>query len=624
MRSVIRLAAGASLYATMIFGPLVVQANPLPRTAIAKATVDLNNSDYVAAVLALNAAVKEDPANPGLHFLLGLAYHLQFLHGHQGDGALAEVGYQTALRFEPHFTQAEMQLGRLYLDLRDPSRAQTAFARVVDGQPGNAEALFGFAVSSLLSGNRDGADAAIRRIDAIGKDAPPLLHRLKAVIAASDGRSEDAFSELGLYSASVDRPSDILKLKRRLEHILAVTANPGAKLAEQPINGAQPAAKSGASAADPSIIGAALGATSAARGDTVGRPGSNHHWFDCDTNPGFDAGARRMGLNVNMPTPDDYISPTLPSPCGGVAPRMALLEATLFLSETSDNNSRGINLLDGLTAFYGGAVTSTQNQISGAGAGNVYAAGSSHILQQVYGLGPGLSNGQLALMTYSLNVANAAHNKNILTSHPTITAIDRLPSTLFSGQILSVGVAAGVQGSGALVDRFIGTGLSVTPTFINDNKIILSIRYSQAKFEDIPQGYDLLSNSLSVGRDIYYVNVVLNMGESVILGGIEEKSTLRKSSSTPGLKYFPIVGGLFSQGTDNEERDKQYLLITFRRSPGGSADVVSDPEKPYIIDASTRSPPGYLDFMRGDAILPPMDGLLLTDLIGDGRESAQE
>ena len=25
-----------------------------------------------------------------------------------------------------------------------------------------------------------------------------------------------------------------------------------------------------------------------------------------------------------------------------------------------------------------------------------------------------------------------------------------------------------------------------------------------------------------------------------------------------------------------------------------------------------------------DAILPPMDGLLLTDLIGDARESAQE
>ena len=119
-----------------------------------------------------------------------------------------------------------------------------------------------------------------------------------------------------------------------------------------------------------------------------------------------------------------------------------------------------------------------------------------------------------------MNIANALYTKNEVIARPTLAAVDRLPSVFFSGGNLSIKVSGTAGGVSTLVDKSIGVVLSITPTFLEDDTVLLNIRASRSFIEDNP---DTTNIALHVTRNAVNAAAKVKFGQTFILNGLIER-----------------------------------------------------------------------------------------------------
>ena len=56
--------------------------------------------------------------------------------------------------------------------------------------------------------------------------------------------------------------------------------------------------------------------------------------------------------------------------------------------------------------------------------------------------------------------------------------------------------------------------------------------------------------------------VLVNNGETVVLGGIYEQSKVTGTDSTPGLSSIPIIGALFTRNTKTDNKSELLIFVT--------------------------------------------------------------
>ena len=107
----------------------------------------------------------------------------------------------------------------------------------------------------------------------------------------------------------------------------------------------------------------------------------------------------------------------------------------------------------------------------------------------------------------------------------------------------------------------------------------------------------------------------LHDGETQILAGLISDEDRRTASGVPGLGQLPLLGRLFSQGSDQSSKTEIVLLITPRivRSLQRPADV------PAELQAGTEAGPGTAP-MRLPSVRP--NSLALTPSGGGGGAGA--
>jgi type II secretory pathway component GspD/PulD (secretin) len=149
---------------------------------------------------------------------------------------------------------------------------------------------------------------------------------------------------------------------------------------------------------------------------------------------------------------------------------MAVFDVVLIRTEDTSNSSHGINLLDGLNLFFS---QTSQTQLTGS-----IAAVTQTTIRSL-GAGPGTA------ISYSLNIANAGDSRSEVLARPTLVALDRQPSAFFSGRNLTLGISGQAGGSSTLSDRPIGISLSLTPTFVSDESMLVSVRVARSFFEQV-------------------------------------------------------------------------------------------------------------------------------------------
>jgi hypothetical protein len=564
----------------------------------------LRNGDLEKAQAVFNTALKFDFDNAQLHFLNALTYHQGYLRGDADSFELAKAGYRTALLRDPSMEGiAYLQLGRLFLDAKDHASARQAFAMAVDANRQSADALYGLAQSAALDGDLATSYWAVRELDRIKWDNPDL-YRLKAIYAALAQQPESARAWVADYAKSTSNRTDANYLQMRVNQLLAMKIS--LQDAASPDGNARPIMLADAThAVAPGIQkldaksdtkpDAKLDAKPAAQ--ATAEASQIPKWFRCDTAPAIPS---HNVVNVGAGASDENITLTpLPAPCPGETPRTALIEVTIIQTQETTGKNLGINLLDGLNGIF--TLEKAHSYTSSTNTSNETTTNNFVLANAI--------DNSVDVLRYSLNIANAAYTRNEVLARPTLTAIDRVPAVFFSGATITLGIAGVGGGASTIVDKPVGVSLTVTPTFIDDDDILVSMRATRSFLETnlVPTGSSVL---LQQSRNSISASSKLKFGETFVVSGLIAQQNTLSESGTPILQDIPVLQYLFKNSSKTDANLQIITMITVRRPPDSEMETEKTAAKsgatPHKLSGTVN------EFMRLQSISPVIDEALVT------------
>lgn len=543
----------------------------------------LRDGDSEKALRLFNAAIKFDGENGAYHLLAGIAYHLEYRKTSTPEMRdNAEIGYKLAAKFNPGDARATVQLGRLFLDSKRYRDARDAFATMLEANPANSDALHGMATASYLLGDIKVALWAVRELELQNYD-PAVVARMRAVFYTTVGDNDKAALYRAAYATSTVGQSDTGSFDDRLSEIRNVVAkedwlkNP-AVAPDQASAGetSSTAPMSQSSVANPQSATPVVSAPAAAPLPRL----PVQPWWVCPDGPQNDAQVP-MQVGSTASSGDETVQlPAIPAPCPtGGTPKMAIIDVVMLRTEDTVSRSFGSNLLQNLTGYFGMSASlsgSTASQTSFVGSGptstNLSLGGS---------LGAGTA------LAYSLNIANATQNRNEVLARPTLLAIDRLPSTFFSGANISILVGGSPGSVASLVDKQVGVSFSVTPTFIDDDHVLLTVRAARS-FVTTP-AIGTAGVALSQSRLTTSANILVSPGQTVILSGLAERERVRGNSGVPVLRDIPGVQ-LFFTSDRKEDYFRTVMVMLTMRKPVVSAEDVAGVAAEQLARKTTGVP----------------------------------
>lgn len=141
-------------------------------------------------------------------------------------------------------------------------------------------------------------------------------------------------------------------------------------------------------------------------------------------------------------------------------------------------------------------------------------------------------------------------------STPKVMTADKQRARVATGQQVPYQTTTG-QGQNATASTSFKDALlslDVTPSITPDGKIQMKLDISKDSVADSAPNGELILNKNQINT-----NVLVNNGETVILGGVFEQATSNSQTKVPFLGDLPVVGRLFRK--DVKSDDKQELLI---------------------------------------------------------------
>ncbi|HSV29166.1 MAG TPA: hypothetical protein VLL76_06395 [Candidatus Omnitrophota bacterium] len=534
-------------------------------SAIKSGFAALSQGDYAGANRVFGQALARDPRNAALHALNAVTYHIRYRAGERDLFELAETGYRAALENQADFALAARQLARLYFEHGDFKRAKATALYAATLEPEDTEAQALAAASAYHSGDLPLA------LWALGKgreQAPsdPALARMTPIIYGASGLTELAAGAL----PAVTDAGEARRLARRLSQWQNFHQSAQAE-AEPPPPEAAPrdeVAKEIDLSAPPPLAAA------------VSDQGPvSYSWSDCQQQMAASQAGSYSGNSYNYGTTsagsdETTALPALPAPCKGrPLPRMAMIDAVMLRTDELQSTGHGINLLDGLTMFVSRSLTSTRSWGSAAGTKTNTVAGT-------IGIGAAGTGGVL----YTLNIFNATNNRAEIIARPSLLALDRQPAQFFSGSTVSVGLVSPLGGS-TLQDKPIGVSLSVTPTFIDDDTMLVNVKAARSFFEPLEET-STFAQSLQSSRNMVSASVRMKFDETLILSGLSEREVTTNENRVPLLGDIPVVQNLFSHDERRDFTTSVLILLTPRRVAnfGDSLEASSRVYKLFATD----------------------------------------
>lgn len=491
----------------------------------------------------INRALALTPSDANLHFLNGLAYRLLSREKGQAVSELEETGYRLALEFDSGHWLAAWHLGLLQIEQRQYAEARKSLARAARLRPRNADIQLALAGSAYLAGDAPVALMAAEKTLGLRPGDPEAL-RVAALSSAALGMESGAHT----FSDQLRdiRPAEAEDVAERIEawkNTLAQAtplAEPQVAPSPPPVAGLPPPIPALPFEQGPLALAwsdCSQSATSTTTSSwTSGSSGSSSNW----------GGGGGWGNSSNGDATERL--PALPSPCKNIPlPRMAVVDATLIRTQEASGFSQGVNLLDGLKIVLSGGKGTT---ITRADGGNTR---STTVTRNI--------NLPEAGITYSLNIFNAADTTTDVIARPSLLALDRTPATFFSGATVSVALTG--QYGGSLSDKNVGVSLSVTPTFIDDNRLLLSVKGARSFIE--PTQFDGFEQAMTSTNNTVATSVIMNFGETLILSGLRERESIRTRKGVPLLRDIPLLQYLFATHSDSDYAKHVLILLTPRK-----------------------------------------------------------
>ena len=542
-----------------------------------KITQDLISGNLDEASQNINKLLVRQPENGQLHFLNGLDYHLQFVNGDPSKRDQAETGYLLALEFSPFDGKAARQLGYLYLELSRWRQAQARFSQAVKIDSTDVDALLGLAIASYSTHDFGLALWASSEAVKFAPKSPKVLY-MAAIIRSASGKFDEAKATLSLFKTINSDPQYEAKLSNAVDRWDSIYKNNSYVLAVNTENTAEPQqAKPQDEPPSPK--------KPTNLSETIVSP----DWADCQQylNPRSPSQTnntianRKSGSDRDVPNSGTLNA--LPSPCKGLPlPRAVIFDAFLLASQDDLVNNNGLNLLDGLAVVLSGSLTNTLTD----------GANTRVLTRKIATPDTGLR--------YSLNMINAGTTKSEVLARPTLIALDREPSHFFVGADLSVAIT-GINGSpGNLASIEVGTNLIVTPTFIDDDSMLIAVNVGRSAFRPASAGA-AFKDQTETARATAQANALMKFGETLIISGLNEKELNNFDSRVPILGSIPGIQYLFGKSTDQKKNSSLIVMLTPRKpNLANQIPLLKDKEKLALAEIRAKASKG--GFIASDNI----------------------
>lgn len=538
--------------------------------------------DPQGAVLRLQSALKLRPDAPALHLLLGLSYHLIYLSG-GNTFAQAATAYDVALRLDGREVLPHQLRGHLEYAAHNYAAAVEHYTKGLARSNGqDPELLEALMVSAYQVGDIDLAEQVLRRVQKIALSSENSI-RLDALLSAIDTGTRGERTRAPVEAPALLRQrygygvGEMQAFGRRLRDVEQMSF---ALAATDKVESAGKVASADKGQASVKADGTAM---SAGADKSGGERAKIHKWFECDPEPGFFKPPEQANAD-NKPANGDETEKLLaiPGVCAGdPPPPVVLFDTTIMRLQEISGSSYGVDFLGALNVFLAGSRTLTVSSATGSPDTRNVASTLS------YALG---STPSANYISYALNIANVFGSRNEILSQPSIIAIDRLPSSFFSGSVLTLGISGTAGSASTISDKPIGVSVSVTPTVIDNERLHINVKIARSSLANALVGSpsNSFSQALATNRTSVTTNVTARFGETLVISGLTENETQSGSSGTPILKEIPLLRTLFSQQTQRQSTSSIIVSLTPRRQ-GGSRLPVEASNRMDKSDLLTRT-----------------------------------
>lgn len=150
-------------------------------------------------------------------------------------------------------------------------------------------------------------------------------------------------------------------------------------------------------------------------------------------------------------------------------------------------------------------------------------------------------------------------NKGEIIASPRITTSNQKAAYIEQGVEIPY-VQSTSSGATSVTFKKAVLSLRVTPQITPDNRVILDLEItqdSQGKTVDTPTGPAVAIDTQRIGTQ-----VLVNNGETIVLGGIYQQNLISRVSKVPILGDIPLVGFLFRNTSDKNERQELLIFVT--------------------------------------------------------------
>ena len=175
-----------------------------------------------------------------------------------------------------------------------------------------------------------------------------------------------------------------------------------------------------------------------------------------------------------------------------------------------------------------------------------------------------LAFGLISLSDFMLDLelsAAEADGHTEVVSTPKVLTADKQKAVIKSGTQIPYQTVSAAGGTAVAAVEFIDATLTldVTPSITPDGKVQMQLNIAK----DAP-GIAAPNGELTIDKNEIQTNVLVNNGETVVLGGVFENTTGQSTLKVPFLGDLPIIGNLFKRTSKIDDKNELLIFVTPR------------------------------------------------------------
>jgi len=169
----------------------------------------------------------------------------------------------------------------------------------------------------------------------------------------------------------------------------------------------------------------------------------------------------------------------------------------------------------------------------------------------------GLAIGKIGsyLLQLELSAMQSEGNGEILSSPRLITG-NQQEAFIIQGTQFGVLTAGGVGIPGTIEWKDATIELKVTPQITPDDRVNLELSVKK----DAP-GVEI-NGLTSIDKRELKTNVLVNNGETIVLGGVYERTTSKAFNRVPFFSDLPLLGHLFKNRSNSDQKSELLIFVT--------------------------------------------------------------